>query len=108
MNLNSMAWSDPTSFPSLIILPFFGMIILTILVSLMMTSCVVHRVPKPTTKHDIEFEGGTPNPDTEKQKVTYRITIIIKEIVVENVEDVEGMLPKKDEQKKGGELLWVK
>ncbi len=90
-------------------------IILTALVSLMMTGCVVHRVPQPAKKVLImaEPEPEQPKPEppkseTEKQKITYRITIIIKEIVVENVDDVEGMLPKKDEQKKGGELLWVK
>ncbi len=90
-------------------------IILMALVSLMMTGCVVHRVPKPAAKIPIvaqpKAEKPKPEPpksETEKQKITYRIILIIREIVVENVDDVEGMLPKKDEQKKGGELLWVK
>jgi len=92
-------------------------IILTALVSLMMTGCVVHRVPKPAAKIPIvvaqpKAEKPKPEPpksETEKQKITYRITIIIREIVVENVDDVEGMLPEnKKQEKKGGELLWVK
>lgn len=90
-------------------------IILMALVSLVMTGCVVHRVPQPAKKVLImaEPEPEQPKPEppkseTEKNRITYRITVIIREIIVDNVDDVEGMLPKKDEQKKGGELLWVK
>ena len=91
-------------------------IILTALVSLMMTGCVVHRVPQPAKKVLImaEPEPEQPKPEppkseTEKQKITYRITIIIREIIVDNVDDIDEMLPKdKKQEKKGGELLWVK
>jgi len=89
-------------------------IIFTVLVSLMMTGCVVHRVPQPAKKILITEQPKTENPkpeppksETEKNRITYRITVIIREIIVDNVDDVEEMLPKKDEQKKGGELLWV-
>jgi hypothetical protein len=88
-------------------------IILVALVSLMMTSCVVHRVPKPAAKILIEHpktekpKPEAPKSETEKNRITYRITVIIKEVVVDNVEDVESMLSeqKKQKNKPDGMLL---
>ena len=90
-------------------------IILVALVSLMMTGCVAHRVPQPATKIPIihhkpeQPEAEKPEPpksETEKNRITYRITVIIREVIVENVDDIEGMLPEdKKQQKKGGGLL---
>lgn len=88
-------------------------IILTVLACLMMTGCVVHRVPKPATKILITEQPKAEKPkpeapksETEKNRITYRITVIIREIIVDNVDDIDEMLPKdKTQEKKGGMLL---
>jgi hypothetical protein len=84
-------------------------IIVVALASLMMSGCVVHRVPQAAAKIPITAQPKPekPKPDPEKQTITYRITIIIREVVVENVDDINSMLPedKKQEKKEGGVLL---
>lgn len=93
------------------------LIILVALVSLMINGCSANKkytvAPKgkslsPTNPEQPKIEKPEPpKSQTEKNRITYRITVIIREIIVDNVDDVEGMLPedKKQEKKGDGMLL---
>ncbi len=56
-----------------------------------------------TSNHFLKSQYVKPDP-----KSVFRVTIIIREVVVENVDDLESMLPEdKIEENKGGKLPLV-
>ena len=87
-------------------------IILVALVSLMMTGCAANKKytvpPKGKLLSQTNPKQPKPEPpksDTEKNRITYRITVIIREVIVDNVEDAEGMLPEDKKQEKKGDAM---